>query len=241
MTCWDIPSLRKHVAGCENKDTGQLQKAAAEWLKASARNRIDYEIEWLGIPIIQTAEDIVLMQELVFKLQPDLIIETGVAHGGSLIFYASLFEIFGKGQVIGIDIDIREHNRGVIEAHPLFKRIKLIQGDSTSEEVISKIREFVPQDPNVIVCLDSNHYKEHVLKELMLYRQFVNTGSYIVVFDTATSALADSGVCDESYRNNGPMEAICDFLKVDNDFVIDKEFNKLYTSMSHNGYLKRIK
>ena len=241
MACWDIPSLRKYVAKCENKDEEALQKAASEWLKVLAKNKISYEIEWFGIPIIQTAEDIVLMQELIFKLRPDFIIETGIAHGGSLIFYASLFEVLGKGSVVGVDIDIRKHNRNVIEAHPLFKRIELLQGDSTSDEVIRKIREFVPEGSKTIVSLDSNHYREHVLKELMLYKQFVNPGSYIVVFDTVTSALVDSGACDESYRDNGPMEAIYDFLKVDDDFAIDKQFNKLSISTSHDGYLKRIK
>jgi len=240
MPSWNIPSLRKYVARCENKDEKELQKAAFEWLKASARNRIDYEIEWFGVPIIQTAEDIVLMQELIFKLRPDFIIETGIAHGGSLIFYASLLEVLGKGRVIGVDIDIRKHNRDVIEAHPLFKRIEMLQGDSTSGEIIRAIREFVPGGAETIVCLDSNHYREHVLKELTLYKQFVNVGSYIVVFDTVTSALVDSGACDESCRDNGPMEAIYDFLKVDNDFAIDKQFNKLSISTSHDGYLKRI-
>lgn len=241
MTCWDIPSLRGYVALCENKDERELQKAAFEWLKASTRNRIDYEIEWFGVPIIQTPEDIVLMQELIFRLKPDFIIETGIAHGGSLIFYASLFEVLGKGQVIGVDIDIRRHNRDVIEAHPLFKRIEMLQGDSTSDDVIHAIREFVPAGAETVVCLDSNHYREHVLKELTLYKQFVNVGSYIVVFDTVTSMLVDGGVCDESYRNNGPMEAIFDFLKVDGDFVIDKKFNKLGVSTSREGYLKRVK
>ncbi len=241
MCCWNIPSLRKYVAGCENKDKTGLQKVAFEWLTVSTKNRIDYEIEWLGVPIIQTAEDIVLMQELIFKVRPDFIIETGIAHGGSLIFYASLLEVLGKGKVIGVDIDIRRHNKDVIEAHPLFKRIKMLQGSSTSDEVIYKIRELIPEGCKVIVCLDSNHYRQHVLKELMLYKQFVDTGSYIVVFDTVTSALVDSGACDESYRDNGPMEAIDDFLKVDDGFVIDKEFNKLYVSTSPNGYLKRVK
>ena len=241
MACRDIPSLRKYVTRLEDKNEKELEKAAFKWLAASTKNKIDYEIEWFGVPIIQAPGDIVLMQELVFKVQPDFVIETGIAHGGSLIFYASMFEILGKGRVIGVDIDIREHNRDVIEAHPLFKRIELLQGDSISEKVISRIRESVPAEAKAVVCLDSNHYREHVLKELTLYKQFVNTGSYIVVFDTMTSALVDSGACDESYRDNGPMEAIHDFLKTDNDFVIDKEFNRLYISTSHDGYLKRIK
>ncbi|MDD4979812.1 MAG: CmcI family methyltransferase [Candidatus Omnitrophica bacterium] len=241
MINWDMLSLRKHVARCENKDEKYLRKAALEWLKASTKNKIDYEVEWFGIPVIQTPADMVLMQELIFKAKPDFVIETGIAHGGGLIFYASLLELLGKGRVIGIDIDFRKHNRKVIEAHPLFKRIKIIQGDSTSDEVMEAIRVFVKKESRAIVCLDSNHHRKHVLKELLLYKQFVNVGSYIVVFDTITSTLVKSGVCGENYRKNGPMEAISDFLKKNRDFIIDKDFNKLYISTSPNGYLKRIK
>jgi cephalosporin hydroxylase len=241
MDSWDVASLEEYVARRKDKDGVRLLEAGSQWLEVSVANKLSYEIEWLGVPIIQTPEDIVLMQELIFRIRPDYIIETGIAHGGSLVFYASLFEILGKGRVIGVDIDIREQNREVIEGHPLCKRIELIEGDSTSDEVIRKVEQLAPKEACTIVCLDSNHYREHVLKELMSYRKFVNPGSYIVVFDTVASRLVDSGVCDESFRDNGPMEAIGDFLEIDSDFVIDAEFNKLYVSTSHNGYLKRVR
>ena len=237
----NIASLKQHVARCEDKDKKGLEQAAFEWLKVAAKNKMSYETEWFGVPIIQTPEDIVLMQELIFKVKPDFVIETGIAHGGSLMLYASLLEVLGKGKVIGIDIDIRKHNRDAIESHPLFRRIDLIEGSSISEDVVKKIQDLVPHKSSVVVCLDSNHYRRHVLNELKLYRQLVNPGSYIVVFDTISSALADSGIADASFRDNGPMEAINDFLKIDDNFVIDEEFNKLYLSMSHNGYLKRLK
>ena len=235
----NIASLRKYVLTKENKNIRELEKEAIKWVKVSAENRLSYEIDWLGVPIIQTPEDMVLMQELIFKVQPDIIIETGIAHGGSLIYYASLLELLGKGKVIGIDIEIREHNRKVLERHSMFKRIELIEGSSISEEIIKKIRKMVSKDSKVIVCLDSNHTKDHVLQELQLYNSFVNHGSYIVVFDTITSKMARLGVCEKRYINNGPKEAVEDFLKVNNNFEIDKHYNKLYISYSPNGYLRR--
>jgi cephalosporin hydroxylase len=237
----NIPSLRKYVNIKENKNIRELEKAAIKWAKVSAENRLSYEIDWLGVPIIQTPEDMILIQELIFKIQPDFIIETGVAHGGSLIYYASLLELLGKGKIIGVDIEIKEHNRKVIKAHPMFKRIELIEGSSTSKKTIVKIRKIVPKNSKVIVCLDSNHTKDHVLKELQLYSSFVNLESYIVVFDTITSKMARLGVCEKRYINNGPKEAVENFLKMNAIFEIDKHYNKLYISYSPNGYLKRIK
>jgi len=237
----NIPSLKKYVRIKERKNIKELAEVAIKWAKVSVENRLSYEIDWLGIPIIQTPEDMILMQELIFKIKPDIIIETGIAHGGSLIYYASLLELLGKGKVIGVDIEIRGHNRKVLERHPMFKRIELIEGSSISEETIEKIRKMVPKDSKVIVCLDSNHTKNHVLKELQLYHGFVNLGSYIVVFDTITSKIAELGACEKSYINNSPKEALEDFLKVNGNFEIDKYYNKLYISYSPNGFLKRIK
>jgi len=237
----NIFPLRKYVLTKKNKDINDLKKIANKWIKISVENKLSYEIDWLGIPIIQLPEDMILMQELIFKIQPDIIIETGIAHGGSIIYYASLLELLDKGKVIGVDIEIREHNRKVIERHPMFKRIKLIEGDSTSKKTIEKIRKIIPKDSKVIVCLDSNHAKNHVLKELQLYHGFVNPRSYIVVFDTITSRLAGLGTCDKLYINNSPKEAIEEFLKEHNNFEIDKNYNKLYVSYNLNGYLRRIK
>lgn len=237
----DIPSLRKYVLTKRDKDEKGLEAAAISWKKAAQENKLSYEIDWLGIPVIQTAEDLVLMQELIFKVRPDTIIETGIAHGGSLIFYASIMELLGNGRVIGVDIEIREHNRKVMEMHPLFKRVHLIEGNSISEETVNKIRKLVPPNSKIIVCLDSNHAREHVFQELKAYRQFVGAGGYIVVFDTDTSKLAELGACDKSFINNGPMEAVNEFLKIDENFEIDRHYNKLYVSNCPNGYLKKIK
>lgn len=237
----NLPSLREHVTGEKNKDTEALNKAAEEWVKVSAKNKLAYEVDWLGVPIIQTAEDMILMQELIFKLKPDIILETGIAHGGSLIYYASLLELLGKGRVIGVDVDIREHNRKVMEAHPLYKRIDMIEADSIAEETIQKIKNMIPDGAKVLVCLDSMHTKDHVLKELKLYQQFVKPGSYIVVCDTHTSRMVELGVAGEEYRNNSPREAVDEFLQETDDFEVDKEYNKLYTSYAPDGYLKRVK
>ena len=236
-----IPSLRKYVLTKKNKNTEELQKVGLQWVKVAVENRLSYEIDWLGVPVIQTPEDLILMQELIFKVQPDVIIETGIAHGGSLIYYASLMELLDKGKVVGVDIEIREHNRRVIEAHPLFKRIEMIEGDSVSDEIIQEVRKRVPKNSKVIVCLDSNHTKQHVLKELQLYQQFVRPGGYIVVFDAITSKMAELGASDKSYINNSPKEAVDEFLKTNGDFEIDKYYNKLYISYSPNGYLRRIR
>ena len=238
----DIPSLRKYVLTKENKNIRDLKETGLNWTKISAENRLDYEIDWLGVPVIQTPEDLILIQELIFNVQPDVIIETGIAHGGGLIYYASLMELLNKsGKVIGVDIEIREHNKKAIEAHPLFKRIELIEGSSVSDETIQEVRKRIPENSKVIACLDSDHTKAHVLKELELYQDFVIPGCYIVVFDTNTSKLAELGVFDKKYIHNGPKEAVDDFLIAHNDFEIDKNYNKLYISTSPDGYLRRTK
>jgi len=241
MTNWNIPSLRPYVRRRPRKNERALRRAAREWQDVSARNRLDYECEWLGMPVIQTPEDMVLMQELIFTVRPDVIIESGIAHGGSLVFYASIMALLGKGRVIGVDIDIRAHNRAVLSHHPLFSRISLIEGDSTAPKTLAALNRLVKPRARVIVCLDSNHYRDHVLAELRLYERFVHRGGYLVVFDTVTSLLARRGACDRSYINNGPAEAVGDFLKENRAFVRDRSFNKLYISTSSDGYLKRVR
>lgn len=236
-----IPSLRKYVLTKDDKNTKELEELGLKWARVSEENRLSYEIDWLGVPVIQTPEDLILMQELIFNVQPDFIIESGIAHGGGLIYYASLMELLNKGKVIGVDIDIREYNRKVIEAHPLFKRIEMIEGDSVSDETVREVRKRIPENSKVIVCLDSDHSKAHVLRELQIYQDFVVPGCYIVVFDTNTSRLAELGVCDKKYINNGPKEAVEEFLKMNDNFEIDKSYNKLYVSYNPDGYLRRIK
>lgn len=237
----NIPSLQQYVLKKTDKDEKELEKAGLEWARVCSENKLSYEIEWLGVPIIQTPEDIALLQEVIFKVQPDVIIESGIAHGGGMIFEASLLELLGKGKVIGVDIDIRDHNRKVVESHPLAKRIEMIQGSSIAPETVAEIKRRIPAGATVLVCLDSDHTKPHVLKELELYEHFVAPGSYIVVFDTISSDLAKLKAAKEIYIDNGPMEAVDEFLKHNHDFVIDKGFNKLYASHSQNGFLKRVK
>ena len=238
----NIPSLRKYVLIKKKKNLRELEQVGVEWARVCSENRMSYEIDWLGVPIIQTAEDIILLQEAVFKVQPDIIIEIGIAHGGGLIFEASLLELLGgNGKVIGVDIDIRQHNRKVIESHPLAKRIELIQGSSTAPETIEKVKKIIPKGANALVCLDSDHTKPHVLQELNIYQQFVKPGSYMVVFDTISSDLARMGIAPEQFFDNGPAEAITEFLQKNKKFKIDKEFNKFYSSHNWDGYLKRVK
>jgi len=237
----NLPSLRKYVRIKEKKNIEQLEAAGWEWLRVLAENGLSYEIDWFGIPVIQSSEDLILMQELIFKIQPDVIIETGIAHGGGLIFYSSIMELLDKGKIIGVDIEIREHNRKVLEVHPLFKRIELIEGNSISENTILELKKRIPEGSKVIVCLDSYHAKDHVLRELELYKDFIPVGSYIVVFDTVTSRLAELGALESKYINNSPKEAIKEFLEKNDDFQIDKSYNKLYISCSLDGYLERIK
>lgn len=237
----NIPSLRKYVRVKENKDTRELEKVGMEWATACDKNHLSYEIDWLGVPVIQTPEDLVLLQELIFKIQPDVILEIGIAHGGGMIYYASLMELLNKGKVIGVDVEIREHNRKVIEAHPLAKRIEMIEGSSVSSEVIQEIRKRIPEHSQTLVFLDSDHTKPHVLQELRSYQEFVPRGSYMVVFDTISSELAKRGAAKEIYINNGPGEAVEEFLRENSNFQVDKQFNKLYSSHNRDGYLKRIK
>jgi perosamine synthetase len=238
----DLPSLRDYVSVKKDKNLIELEEAGLKWMKVREENRLDYELDWLGVPIIQAPEDLTLMQELIFKLKPDYIIEIGIAHGGSLIFYSSLFELFKKkGKIIGADIEIREHNRNVLEKHPLFHRVELIEGNSVSEDIFNQIKNKIPFGAKVLVCLDSDHTKLHVLKELQMYSALVTLGSYLVVFDSNSSQLAKLGAADPIYLNNGPLEAIEDFLKDNKNFEIDFHYNRFFISSNPNGFLKRVK
>jgi len=227
----------------ENLATDEsIKKKAIEFLVETIKYNYSYHFDWLGIPIIQYPQDIVAMQELIWKLKPDLIIETGIARGGSLIFYSSMLELLGKGEVLGIDIDIREHNRKAIESHPMFKRISLIEGSSTSDETIGKVKNAIVGKNVIMVLLDSNHTYEHVIKELDLYSPFVTKGSYLVVFDTAIDDLPDELVAKRSWgKGNNPKTAVHEFLKTHSNLVIDKTIqDKLLLTVAPDGYLKCI-
>jgi cephalosporin hydroxylase len=225
-------------------DNEELKTAAAEFNTASNKAQYSYNFSWMGRPVIQYPQDMIAMQEIIWNIKPDLIIETGIAHGGSLIYYASLLELVGKGEVLGIDIDIRKHNRHEIETHSMFKRVKMIEGSSIDTEIINKVSEYAESKETVIVCLDSNHTHDHVLAELEQYSSFVSLNSYIVVFDTIVEFLP------EGYFNqkrpwgigNNPYTAVQSFLRTNENFIVDRDIdNKLLISVAPGGYLKRIK
>jgi cephalosporin hydroxylase len=227
-----------------NGQNEELQTAAKAFNDASNKAQYSYNFSWMGRPIIQYPQDMIVMQELIWELKPDLIIETGIAHGGSLIFYASLMELIGKGEVLGIDIDIRSHNRKEIEAHPMFKRISMLEGSAVSEEIAAQVRKAAEGKQTVMVLLDSNHTHDHVLRELELYAPLVTPGSYCVVFDTIVEKLPEGYFKEQRPWGigNNPLTAVHAYLKKDDSFVIDAGIdNKILISVAPYGYLKRIK
>lgn len=219
------------------------------WMQATAPHRYTYNFSWMGRPIIQFPQDVFAMHELIWTVQPDLIIETGIAHGGSLIFSAAMLELNAacggpaEARVIGIDIDIRAHNRQAIEAHPMFKRITLLQGSSVDESVVEQVREAAAGKQRVLVCLDSNHTHDHVLAELRAYAPLVSVGSYCVVFDTAIEDVPAELFPDREWGpGNSPKSAAWQYLRENDDFSIDASIHqKLQITVAPDGYLKRTK
>jgi len=207
-------------------------------------NGYPYNFDWLGIPIIQCPQDIIAAQEIIWSTKPNVIIETGVAHGGSLIFYASMLRLLGdNGKVIGVDIDIRDHNRKNIESHFLSPSIKLIQGSSTDESTLEKVSAEVNPEDRVMVVLDSNHTHEHVLKELELYSKFSSKGMYIVVMDTAIEDVDEGTLNAERPWGPGdsPKTAVWEFVKKNPNFAIDHLVHeKLFITVAPEGYLKCV-
>jgi cephalosporin hydroxylase len=220
-----------------------LKEASRRFLLESGRNNYSFNFSWLGRPVIQIPQDLFVLQELIWKTRPDFIIETGIAHGGSTIFFASMLELTGKGKVIAIDIDIRPHNRNEIEKHPLSHRIVMLEGDSVSPELVSQVTSMVKGAEGILVCLDSNHTHEHVLKELNLYAPLVTVGSYCVVFDTGVEDLPPEMIIDRPWGpGNNPKTAVWEFLQHDDRFVIDKEIEeKILLTAAPDGYLRRLK
>ena len=191
------------------------------WIKVGWGQRYSYTFTWLGRPVIQLPEDLLRIQEVIHRLQPDVIVEAGVAHGGSLIFYASLFEAMGKGRVIGVDIDIRAHNRQAIEEHRLATRITLVESDSTASAAFEQVSRYVESGDTVLVILDSNHSRDHVLAECRLYAPLVSVGSYIVATDGIMSELTDVPGGHVSWDTDNPTQAARDFAAERDDFVIE--------------------
>jgi cephalosporin hydroxylase len=220
----------------------ELRQLARDWFDKSYKYRYSYNFRWLGRPVIQYPEDIVAIQELLWKVRPDLVVETGVAHGGSLVLSASILELLGHGSVIGVDIDIRAHNRQAIEAHPLAKRIHLIQGSSIDANVVGEVKKRAAGLKRVVVFLDSNHTHEHVARELELYSPLVGKDSYLVVFDTVVENMPATAFSNRPWApGNNPMTAVREFLRGNRRFVVDEEFDhRLPFSVAPGGYLRCV-
>lgn len=237
----------------EVKENIQLQANKKElgfnFLKDTADTKYTYNFSWLGRPIIQFPQDMIALQEIIWEVKPDMIIETGIAHGGSLIFSASmlaLLEACGEiedGKVLGIDIDIREHNKKAIEAHPMSKKITMFQGSSIDKDMIGRVQEFAKKGKKILVCLDSNHTHEHVLSELRAYAPLASVGSYCIVFDTAIEDMPDNSFPNRPWdKGNNPKTAVWEYLKECDNFEIDKDIeNKILITVAPDGYLKRMK
>jgi cephalosporin hydroxylase len=220
-----------------------LQALSRIWLREVTPHKYAHNFTWLGRPIIQVPQDIMAMQELIWRIQPAAIVETGIAHGGSLIFYASMLELLGgDGFVIGVDIDIRAHNRREIERHPMFKRIRLLEGSSVAPEVVGEVKQAVGSVAPVLLVLDSKHTREHVLAELQAYTPLVGKGSYAVVFDTAIEDLPEHLIQDRPWKKgNSPKSAVVEFLETTKRFEIDHDMDaKLLISVAPHGYLRCV-
>ena len=235
-----------------------LKELAVRFVRDSAKHRYSYNFDWMGRPIIQVPQDIVSMQELIWRVKPDLIIETGIAHGGSLVMSASMLALLDYSdavsrkatfapckatrKVIGIDIDIRAHNRMAIEQHPMSHLIQMIQGSSIRPEIVQEVRHLARDYNRVLVCLDSNHTHEHVLAELQAYAPLTSLGSYCIVFDTIIEDMPSTMFPDRPWGiGDNPKTAVKEYLSSHPEFEIDEDIqNKLLISVAPNGYLKRV-
>ena len=235
-----------------------LQALSRIWAREITPHKYAYNFRWMGRPAIQFPQDQTALQELIWEIKPDLIIETGIAHGGSLIFSASMLALLdmseaieegetidpsvSKRKVIGLDIDIREHNKKAIEAHPMASRIHMIEGSSVYPEIIEEVHRLSKEYKKILVCLDSNHTHEHVLEELKAYAPLVSKGSYCIVFDTVIEDMPKDMFPNRPWgKGNNPKTAVWEYLKTHNEFEIDKSIqNKLLITVAPDGYLKRI-
>ena len=199
-----------------------FEALSRHWVRLGWNMKHLYSFSWMGRPIIQLPDDMLRIQEVIFDLKPDVIVETGVAHGGSLIFYSSLCKAMDKGRIIGIDIEIRAHNRKAIEAHPLFDRITLIEGSSTAPETISQVKGLIKPGEKVLVILDSDHSYKHVAEELRLYSEMTSVGSYIVATDGIMNDLTDVPRGHAHWKEDNPTSAARDFAKTHSNFVVEQ-------------------
>jgi cephalosporin hydroxylase len=232
----------KYINGM--KRDRRLKKLSLAWMKAVTAFEYSYHFTWFGRPIIQFPQDIVAMQQIIWQVKPNVVIETGIARGGSLVFYASMLELLGGDRVVvGIDIDIRPHNRQTIAEHPLSKRIRMIEGSSIASGVVDEVRRFVQGHMTVLVALDSNHTYAHVKAELDAYAGLVTPGSYCVVFDTIIDSFPARLRANRPWRpGNSPKTAVDEFLKYHDEFKVDEELEaSLLISVAPGGYLKRVR
>lgn len=238
--------------------SSELKELSQHWINASAKYRYTYQFEALGRPIIQFPQDIVAVSELIWSVRPDLVIETGIAHGGSLIHSASQLALLDlcdaaaagrlldpshpKRLVLGIDIDIRAHNRRAVESHPLSGWIKMIEGSSVDDSIVGEVRSTASRYPRVMLLLDSNHTRDHVLAELHAYADLVSVNSYCVVFDTVIDNMPKGSFPDRPWDiGNSPMTAVEEFLAGRSDFVVDDDIiSRLLISVAPGGYLRRV-
>ncbi len=221
-----------------------IQPHSLDWMIRSVRQRYSYGFTWLGRPIIQYPQDIMALQEIIWRVKPRLIVETGIAHGGSLLFYATMLELLGgDGLVIGIDIDIRAHNRVEIERHPMFKRTRMIEGSSIDPAIVTEVHRMAGDRQPVLVALDSNHTHDHVLQELQAYSPLVTAGSYLVVFDTVVEDMPPGSFPDRLWdKGNNPKTAVHEFLLTNHRFEIDREIEaQLQLTTAPDGYLRCIR
>ena len=226
-----------------------LKKISNEWYIEATKNRYSYNFSWMGRPIIQYPQDLVAVQEIIWEVKPELIIETGVAHGGSAVFFASLLELNAQcggpkdAEVWCVEIDLRAHNREALVAHPMYSRLRIFDGSSVDVKIAAIIAEKAAKCERVMVILDSNHTHEHVLGELTLYAALVSVGSYCVVFDTVIEDLDGVEFVDRPWgKGNNPKTAVAEFLNTTSDFGVDYSIDeKLLISAAPGGYLKRVK
>lgn len=220
----------------------KLQGLARDFFNESAKHKYSYHFSWMGRPIIQLPQDMMAMQEIIWEVKPDLVIECGIAHGGSIIYYASLLELQGHGEVLGIDLDIRPHNRDAIESHPMSKRISMIEGSSIDLSIVEQVRK-IAAGKKVILVLDSNHTHAHVLEELRLYAPLVSVGSYCVVMDTVVEDMPPEFFPDRPWGpGDNPKTAVWAYLEENNSFEIDYQMqNKLLVTVAPDGYLRRVR
>jgi cephalosporin hydroxylase len=238
---------------CDGEKTIDLYSTEAfrilsdQWVSVGWNQKYPYTFSWMGRPIIQLPEDLIRIQEVIYRLKPDVIVETGVAHGGSLIFYAGLCKAMEQGRIIGVDIEIRKHNREAIESHELFSFIDLVEGGSTDETTVETVRSMIKPDEKVLVILDSCHTREHVLAELKAYHSLVCPGSYMVATDGVMRQVADVPRGQPDWEEDNPTEAAQDFLKLHDNFVLEQPewpFNEseLSENVTHwpGAWLRRV-